>query len=190
MHASGQVATVELAADGQYTVTLSVTNPIDGHTTTVSGTFAVTGVAPEAPGPEPGPPPGPAPAPAPSPAPSPAPGPSASPPAAGVPTEVAEAHAVVFAPPRNIPPALFGGRRGEAQVIWLWRPEWAAPTRGPVKPQTKSPPIVRAREEISLGETGPAPETNPAPWLAGLAAFGLLGAGWLFIRHRRTRAEL
>ncbi len=181
--AVGKIATVDLDQDGQYDLTLSVTNPVDGHVTTFSGAIAVTGVAPDTPSQNPGNGGGgggtggggggPAPLPA--------------PPAAGVdPGDVAQS--VVFAPPRrSVPPALFGGRNGEAQVVWLWRPEWAGAPTGPRKPRTASPPVVRERDDIVIGASEPTPDSSAAPWLAGLGAFGLFGFGWIITRRRRLR---
>ena len=182
--ASGKVTTVQLDTDGQYNLTLAVTNPLDGHVTTFNGAIAVAGVAPDKPSQSPGASPGPK-------TPSGNPSPVASPPAAGVDTGVV-AEPIVFAPPRrSIPSALFGGANGEAQVVWLWRPEWAGTPSGPRKPRTASPPIVRERDDIVLGSSEPTPDSNAAQWLAGLAVFGLFGAGWILTRRRRLRrAEL
>lgn len=181
--ATGQVADVDLSKDGTYCISLTVTNPSDGYSQTFdAGCALVSGVAPDRVAPGPGGNPsggtgggggGPAPLPA--------------PPAAGVdPGDVAQS--VVFAPPRrSVPPALFGGRNGEAQVVWLWRPEWAGAPTGPRKPRTASPPVVRERDDIVIGASEPTPDSSAAPWLAGLGAFGLFGFGWIITRRRRLR---
>jgi hypothetical protein len=97
----------------------------------------------------------------------------------------------VFSEPRrSAPSALFGGQNGEAQVVWLWRPEWAGTPTGPRRPRTTAPAIVRQRYDIIVGSDTPAPDSNAAPWLAGLGVFGLFGAGWVLTRRRRVRAEL
>jgi hypothetical protein len=195
--ASGPIANVNLSEDGTYCIAVTVTNPSDGYSQSFdAGCALVTGVAPDRvdPGPGPGPdnggggggggtggPGGGGPAPA----------PVSSPPAQGVGQEIA-AEPIVFAPPRrDVPSALFGGQNGEAQVIWLWQPNWFNEARGPRAPRTTAPPIVQERDDIVVGSNEPAPDSNAAPWLAGLAAFGLLGLGWTFIRRRRVRrAEL
>jgi hypothetical protein len=184
--AAGKVATVQLDQDGQYDITLAVTNPVDGHVTTYNGAISVAGVAPDKPsqggnggsggGGSGGGTGGPAPLP--------------TPPAQGVAPEIV-AEPVVFAPPRrSVPSALFGGQNGEAQVVWLWRPEWAGAPAGPRNPRTSAPPIVRERDDIIVGSSGPSPDSNAAPWLAGLGVFGLCGVGWLLTRRHRMRAEL
>jgi hypothetical protein len=117
--------------------------------------------------------------------------PEPAPPVAGVDPGIA-AEPIVFAPPRRrVPSALFGGQNGEAQVVWLWRPEWAGSPTGPRSPRTSAPPVVRERDDIVVGSSEPTPESNAAPWLAGLAAFGLFGVGWVLTKRRRLRrAEL
>ncbi|MEX2254590.1 MAG: hypothetical protein WEC34_04050 [Acidimicrobiia bacterium] len=171
VEAAGMVTTVDLAADGQYNLTLVVTNPDDGHADTFNSTILVAGVAPD-----------PAPAPGPSgggPAPTPDPVPSVTP-------KPAVADVVTFAPLRKVPSALNGGTNGGAQVIWLWRPDWFTPEPpGPRSPRTATAPRVQAESVSVVTTTDPEPDSSATPWLAGLAVFGLAGIGLMAMRRRR-----
>jgi len=190
--ASGPIANVNLSEDGTYCVAVTVTNPTDGYSQSFdAGCALVTGVAPDLVGPGPGDGGGGGGGTGGGGGGGPAPTPVPSPPAQGVGQEIAAEPVVFAAPQRAVPSALFGGQNGEAQVIWLWQPNWFNEARGPRAPRTTSPPIVQERDDIVVATNEPAPDSNAAPWLAGLAAFGLFGLGWTLMRRRRVRrAEL
>ena len=71
-------------------------------------------------------------------------------------------------------------------VIWLWRPDWfqtaeAARTAGRPSSVKRASVSVNAR-----GTAGP----SAAPWLAGLATFGIFGFAWVLVRRRRVRTSI
>jgi hypothetical protein len=190
--ASGKVATVPLSEDGQYTVSLSVTNPADGYSQSwdgagTGGVFQITGVAPDrvlpTPGPAPAKPSVPVESPG-TPAPAPAPIPVVFDP---VPSDVGGG-APAFLAPRSIPSALNGGSNGEAQVVWLWRPDWFQPgSLTPQQPVTATPPKLSGNEPIVVSSSTPAPDSDATPWLAGLAVFGVAGLGLMATKRWRVR---
>jgi hypothetical protein len=103
---------------------------------------------------------------------------------------VASAPTVVFAPPRRTRSALTGGGDGvDSSIVWLWRPEWYQPsTQTRTLPQTGGRPKLAGRTDIVV-QSRKTPDSDAGPMLAGLAAFGLIGAGWVFSKRRRVRAE-
>ncbi len=172
------VATFDLDADDVYCVSLQVTNTADSFTKSygVGGTDCqfVNGVTP-------------------------ATAPPGTNPAAGSPGGVggipvsqpaAAAPTVVFAPPRRTRSALTGGGDGvDSSIVWLWRPEWyqsSSQTR--TLPQTGGTPRLKGRADIVV-QGRRTPDSDAGPWLAGLAAFGLIGTGWVLNKRRRVRAE-
>lgn len=102
----------------------------------------------------------------------------------------AGAPTVVFAPPRPARSALTGRGPGvDSSVVWLWRPDWyQQTTETQTLPQTTGSPLLKGRRDIVVSSTN-APTSNAGPWLAGLAAFGLIGIGWVLNKRRRVRAE-
>ncbi len=99
---------------------------------------------------------------------------------------------VVFAPPRRTRSALTGGGAGgnvDSSVIWLWRPEWyQSSTQTQTLPQTGGRTPLRGRADIVV-TSRKKPDSNAGPWLAGLAAFGLIGTGWVINKRRQVRSE-
>ncbi len=75
-------------------------------------------------------------------------------------------------------------------VIWLWRPDWFQPDSSPPRlVKTGGRPNAVKRADVSVdprGKGGP----SAAPWLAGLAAFGIFGAGWVMFKRRQVRSSL
>jgi hypothetical protein len=190
--ASGKVAKVPLSEDGQYTVSLTVANPADGYSQSweggsSGGVFQITGVAPDralpTPGPAPAKPSLPVESPG-TPAPAPAPIPVVFEPA----PSGGGGDVPAFFAPRSIPSALNGGSNGEAQVVWLWRPDWFQPgSLTPQQPVTATPPKLSGNEPIVVSSSTPAPDSDATPWLAGLAVFGLAGLGLMATKRWRMR---
>jgi hypothetical protein len=175
---TGPVAQFDLDADATYCVSLTVTNTADSFSRSY-GVDApdcqpVTGVAPQAPAPSGG---------------GVSPGVGSG--IGAIPTLVdAGAPTVVFAPPRATRSSLTGsGQRVDSSVLWLWRPEWyQSSSETQTLPQTGGAPRLKGRADIVVsGEK--APDSNAAPWLAGLGAFGLIGIGWVLNKRRQVRAE-
>jgi hypothetical protein len=94
----------------------------------------------------------------------------------------------VFAQPVNRAPASLTGGTGEAfpTVVWLWRPDWFQGNANAL-PQTSGEAEVKGKTAVIVADTAPA-DTNAAPWLAGLGAFGLIGGGIVINRWLRWRA--
>jgi len=95
----------------------------------------------------------------------------------------------VFARPVSRAPASLTGGTGEAfpTVVWLWRPEWFQGNANAL-PQTAGEPEVKGKTAVVIADSPAPTDTNAAPWLAGLGAFGLIGAGFVINRWLRWRA--
>jgi hypothetical protein len=98
---------------------------------------------------------------------------------------------VVFAKPapRRAPLGL-GGASSAPTVVWLWRPEWYTGSEASQRPaRSTGQPQVKGKQEIVVNRSSSTGGASAAPWLAGMAAFGLIGAGFLVTRKRRLRLE-
>jgi hypothetical protein len=162
--------------NGQYCVTLVVT--ASDHTTAHQGPscFAVT-----ISNPQPAPPQAPPPAP-------PQAAPTPNPPAAG-PTPAAS---LSFAKPLPNFAVPVPGAVQQVTVIWLWKPDWFQPTPSGVGKAVRTAGRAKAAKRASVSVTQNAHRSSPsaAPWLAGLGAFGIFGAGWAAFRRRNLRSSL
>lgn len=99
---------------------------------------------------------------------------------------------VVFAKPaaRRAPLGL-GGQSSAPTVVWLWRPEWytGSPETDERPARSTGQPRTTARRDIVVTPDRSNDGASAAPWLAGMAAFGLIGVGFLITRKRRLRLE-
>jgi hypothetical protein len=162
--------------DGQYCVTLIVTAS-DGTTAHQGPScFAVTISTPT-----------------PAPPKAPAPQPPARPqtPVAGPAPAAAPAAPVSFAKPLPNFAVPVSGAVQQVTVIWLWKPDWFRPTPSGVGKAalTAGQPKAVQRASVSVDRRAPHASASAAPWLAGLGAFGIFGAGLLAFR-RRHRSSL
>jgi hypothetical protein len=164
--------------NGQYCVTLVVVAS-DGATAHQGPScFGVTvsnpPTPPQAP---PTPPAGPAQTPAPPAAAGPAPVPAAS---------------LSFAKPLPNFAVPVPGAAQQVTVIWLWKPDWFRPTPSGVGKSVRTAGRPKAVKRASVSVTQSANRTSPSatPWLAGLGAFGIFGAGWVAFRRRNLRSSL
>jgi hypothetical protein len=166
--------------NGQYCVTLVVTAS-DGTTANQGPScFAVTisnptPAPPQAPPPQAPPPQAPAPAPLPSTGATPAP-----------------AAPLSFAKPLPNFAVPVPGAVQQVTVIWLWKPDWFQSTPSGVGKAVKTAGRPKAVKRASVSVVQSAHRSSPsaAPWLAGLGAFGIFGAGWLGFRRRSLRSSL
>ena len=97
---------------------------------------------------------------------------------------------VVFAKPstRRTPLGLGGGSSAPT-VVWLWRPEWYTGSQTDQRPARTTGQPTTGKQEIVVDRATSPGGASAAPWLAGMAAFGLIGAGFLVTRKRRLRLE-
>jgi hypothetical protein len=165
--------------NGQYCVTLVVTAS-DGTTANQGPScFAVT-----ISNPTPAPPQAPPQAPPPQ---TPAPGPLPS----GGPTP-APAAPLSFAKPLPKFAVPVPGAEQQVTVIWLWKPDWfqATPSGVGKAVKTAGQPKAVKRASVSVVQSAHRSSPSAAPWLAGLGAFGIFGAGWVAFRRRSLRSSL
>jgi hypothetical protein len=80
----------------------------------------------------------------------------------------------------------------QVTVIWLWKPDWFQPTPSGVGKAVRTAGRPKAVKRASVSVAQSAHRTSPSatPWLAGLGAFGIFGAGWLAFRRRNLRSSL
>jgi hypothetical protein len=80
----------------------------------------------------------------------------------------------------------------QVTVIWLWKPDWFQSTPSGVGKAVKTAGRPKAVKRASVSVVQSAHRSSPsaAPWLAGLGAFGIFGAGWLAFRRRSLRSSL
>jgi hypothetical protein len=173
--------------NGQYCVTLVVTAS-DGTTANQGPScFAVT-----ISNPTPAPPQAPQPqAPQPQ-APQPqAPAPAQTPSAAATPAPAAAAPLSFAKPLPNFAVPVPGAVQ-QVTVIWLWKPDWfqATPSGVGKAVKTAGQPKAVKRASVSVVQSAHRSSPSAAPWLAGLGAFGIFGAGWLAFRRRSLRSSL
>ena len=123
----------------------------------------------------------PASSPSPSPAPAPAqPAPASAPALSGFATKT-----VSYVPLANFDVPTPAAIR-PVTVIWLWRPDWFQTAEAA---RTAGRPSAVKRASVSVdakGTGGP----SAAPWLAGLATFGIFGFAWVLVRRRRVRTSI
>lgn len=88
-------------------------------------------------------------------------------------------------------PLGLGGAGSAPTVVWLWRPEWYTGSDEPSErpPRTTGQPKTTGERDIVVNRGSAAGGASAAPWLAGMAAFGLIGGGFLITRKRRLRLE-
>ncbi|HSO95178.1 MAG TPA: hypothetical protein VLV81_03975 [Acidimicrobiia bacterium] len=174
--------------DGQYCVTLVVRASDGAHATQGPSCFAVT-VAKPAPAPPQSPPPVPPQAPAPGPPQAPAPGPPAAAPVAAGPAPAAPLSFAKALPNFAVP---VPGAVQQVTVIWLWKPDWFQPIPSAIGKAAKTAGRPKPVKRASVSVTQSAHHSSPsaAPWLTGLGAFGIFGAGWLSYRRRSLRSSL
>jgi hypothetical protein len=166
--------------NGQYCVTLVVTAS-DGTTANQGPScFAVT-ISNPTPAPPQAPPPQ-----APAPAPLPSAGATPAAPAA------AAAAPLSFAKPLPNFAVPVPGAEQQVTVIWLWKPDWfrATPSGVGKAVRTAGQPKAVKRASVSVVQSAHRSSPSAAPWLAGLGAFGIFGAGWLAFRRRSLRSSL
>jgi hypothetical protein len=97
---------------------------------------------------------------------------------------------VVFAKPSRRSSLGLGSGSSAPTVVWLWRPEWYTGSQTNERPaRTTGQPKTTGTQEIVVNRDSSAGGASAAPWLAGMAAFGLIGAGFLVTRKRRLRLE-
>jgi len=156
---------------GQYTLTLTATEP--GHPTGTSTPISFE-ISPSAPGPSPSPSPGPGPSPTPA-----APAPAASAPA------LTHLSTVSYVPLSNFDTPTPAAIR-PVTVIWLWRPDWFQTAEAA---RTAGRPSGVKRASVSIDAKGTA-GPSATPWLAGLATFGIFGFAWILVRRRRVRTSI
>jgi hypothetical protein len=84
------------------------------------------------------------------------------------------------------------GAAQQVTVIWLWKPDWFRPTPSGVGKSVRTAGRPKAVKRASVSVTQSANRTSPSatPWLAGLGAFGIFGAGWVAFRRRNLRSSL
>ncbi len=166
--------------NGQYCVTLVVTAS-DGTTANQGPScFAVT-ISNPTPAPPQAPPPQ---APAPQ-----APAPALLPSAGRTPVPAAP---LSFAKPLPNFAVPVPGAEQQVTVIWLWKPDWfqATPSGVGRAVRTAGQPKAVKRASVSVVQSARRSSPSAAPWLAGLGAFGIFGAGWLAFRRRSLRSSL
>lgn len=163
--------------NGQYCVTLVVTASDGASAHQGPSCFSVTVSNP--PTPPQAPPPGPPQAPATPAPPAAAPGP-------------APAAPLSFAKPLPNFAVPVPGAAQQVTVIWLWKPDWFKPTPSGVGKSVRTAGRPKAAKRASVSVTQSANRTSPSatPWLAGLGAFGIFGAGWVAFRRRNLRSSL
>jgi hypothetical protein len=163
--------------NGQYCVTL-VVKASDGATAHQGPScFAVT-ISNPTPAPPQAPPPQ-----------APAPGPR---PSAGATPAPAAAAPLSFAKPLPNFAVPVPGAVQQVTVIWLWKPDWfqATPSGVGKAAKTAGQPKAVKRASVSVDQSAHRSSPSAAPWLAGLGAFGIFGAGWLAFRRRSLRSSL
>jgi hypothetical protein len=168
--------------NGQYCVTLVVTAS-DGTTANQGPScFAVT-----ISNPTPAPPQAPQPQ-APQPQ---APAPAQTPSAGATPAPAAAAPLSFAKPLPNFAVPVPGAVQ-QVTVIWLWKPDWfqATPSGVGKAVKTAGQPKAVKRASVSVVQSAHRSSPSAAPWLAGLGAFGIFGAGWLAFRRRSLRSSL
>ena len=171
--------------NGQYCVTLVVTAS-DGTTANQGPScFAVTISNPTPAPPQAPPPPRPRHPKPRHPAPAPALLPSAGP------TPVPAAPLSFAKPLPNFAVPVPGAEQ-QVTVIWLWKPDWfqATPSGVGKAVKTAGQPKAVKRASVSVVQSAHRSSPSAAPWLAGLGAFGIFGAGWLAFRRRSLRSSL
>jgi len=147
---------------GEYTVRLTASNGVASNSTSTS--FEI----PSSPAPQQPAPPTPGPAPA-------------SPPAlSGLATST-----VAYVPLTNFDVPTPAAIR-PVTVIWLWRPDWFQTAEAA---RTAGRPTSVKRASVSVNAKGTA-GPSAAPWLAGLATFGIFGFAWVLVRRRRVRTSI
>jgi hypothetical protein len=164
--------------NGQYCVTLVVTAS-DGTTANQGPScFAVTISNP-------------------TPTPPQAPPPQAPPPQTPAPLPNAGAGAAPAAPlsfAKSLPnfATPVPGAEQQVTVIWLWKPDWfqATPSGVGKAVKTAGRPKAVKRASVSVVQSAHRSSPSAAPWLAGLGAFGIFGAGWVAFRRRSLRSSL
>jgi surface-anchored protein len=167
---------------GTYTLTMTATAAGRTASTQQSTTFLIQPSNPTPPPNNPMPTPQP---PAAAPAGS-GPAPVARP---GVPGLATGLHAVSYVPQLANFTTPTRGAVQPVTVIWLWRPDWFQPSSDPprlVKTGGRPGAVKRADVSIDPRKGGP----SAAPLLAGLAAFGIFGAGWVMFKRRQVRSSL
>jgi hypothetical protein len=168
---------------GTYTLTLTATSAGGTASKSDSVQFVIQPSNPQPPQNNPAPTPQP---PAASPGGA-APAPVASP---AAPTLLTGLRAVSFVPqlPNFATPT--PGAAQPVTVIWLWRPDWFQPSSTPPRTvRTGGRPSAVKRADVSINPRGKGGD-NAAPLLAGLAAFGIFGAGWVTFKRRQVRSRL
>lgn len=165
--------------DGQYCVTLTVTSSDGASATQGPSCFAVTISKPT-------------PTPPQSPPPSPPQTPGAGPPAAAPAAGPAPAAPVSFAKPLPNFAVPVPGAVQQVTVIWLWKPDWFQPSPAALGKAAKTAGRPKPVKRASVSVTQSAHHSSPsaAPWLTGLGAFGIFGAGWVAYRRRNLRSSL
>jgi PKD domain len=165
--------------NGQYCVTLVVTASDGATASRGPSCFGVTisNPTPTPPQNNPGPAPGP---------------PTVGPPAAGPAVGPAPAAPLSFAKPLPNFAVPVPGAVQQVTVIWLWKPDWFQPTPSGVGKAVRTAGRPKAVKRASVSVAQSAHRTSPSatPWLAGLGAFGIFGAGWLAFRRRNLRSSL
>jgi hypothetical protein len=162
--------------NGQYCVTLVVVASDNASARQGPSCFSVTVSNP--PTPPQAPPPGPPQAPA-----------TPAPPAASGPAPAASLSFATSLPNFALP---VPGAAQQVTVIWLWKPDWFKPTPSGVGKSVRTAGRPKAVKRASVSVTRSANRTSPSatPWLAGLGAFGIFGAGWVAFRRRNLRSSL
>ena len=131
----------------------------------------------------------PAAAPAPTPTPTPSGGGGAPSGGGGLPASGGGGFPGVIARPVSRAPASLTGGAGTGvefpTVVWLWRPDWFQANTNAL-PQTSGQADLKGETAVVIADDPPT-DTNAAPWLAGLGAFGLIGAGFVINRWYRWR---
>jgi PKD domain len=118
--------------------------------------------------------------------------PTPGPPAAGPAASPVPAASLSFAKPLPNFAVPVPGAAQQVTVIWLWKPDWFQPTPSGVGKSARTGGQPKAVKRASVSVTQRANRTSPSatPWLAGLGAFGIFGAGWLAFRRRNLRSSL
>jgi hypothetical protein len=165
--------------NGQYCVTLVVTASDSASASRGPSCFGVTVSNPPTPPQAPPTPPQAPPTPPQTPAP-----PAASGPAPAAPLS--------FAKPLPNFAVPVPGAAQQVTVIWLWKPDWFQALKSGVGKSVRTAGRPKAVKRASVSVTQSANRTSPSatPWLAGLGAFGIFGAGWVAFRRRNLRSSL
>jgi len=151
------------SAPGHYTLTLTATDAAFPSGLTSQVSFEIS-----------------PPAPTPSPTPTPGPAPASPPALSGLATRT-----VSYVPLTNFDVPTPAAIR-PVTVIWLWRPDWFQTAEAA---RTAGRPSSVKRATVSVNAKGTA-GPSAAPWLAGIATFGIFGFAWVLLRRRRVRTSI